>query len=332
MKTALLIPSLSLIELEEEFNYILNCEYLRVNGVYSIDSGVPGPVLGITMNTHGNEPSGLATSRYLRQNFNSLKKGKIIFVLNNLKATNLYFEAQHVTDPVLRDILKDKSREFELNMNRLPSDSISNADYHQYEILRAKELLPIWEKFDVALDIHSATQDSPMIVACGDIHWNLIKGFPISNIISNITNVQINKPAIHFYGNKSDVVRLGIESGSHENSSSFERSIQSCLALLVNLGMIEDKYFLLSPDQYKHYKVVNSVMFEDSSYMLTEIFKTFALIEKGRVIGVSETKPNIISPINGHTLFAKSQLKPTSILEEILFISEPVIIETTPQP
>lgn len=315
-------------ELEEEFHYLSNLQYQGVCGVCVADSGKPGPTLGITMNTHGNEPSGLAAFNYFRKSFDiprKLKSGRVMFVLNNINAATLYFEALRIEDPSQKEERKSRSRECDLNMNRLPLDTMNNMSRREYEVVRSRELSPIWKQFDVAMDIHSATQDSPMIVACGDIEWKLIKGFPISNIISNITNVQMNKPAIHFYGKGSDTVTLGIESGSHENDASFARSIQSCVALLVNLGMIPDEYLLPSIETYSHYRVLNGVIFPSESYELTEVFKTFAPVERGKIIAQAPGDvPDIVSPYDGCTLFGPNKLKPASIKEEVLFLSEPV--------
>ena len=53
-----------------------------VHGVMAINSGNPGPVLGITACTHGNEPSGLAVFDYLLNDIHIEKwhffKGKLI--------------------------------------------------------------------------------------------------------------------------------------------------------------------------------------------------------------------------------------------------------------
>ena len=73
----------------KQFNFIKKSSYQGVNGVWKIQSGKPGPVLGITLHTHGNEPSGLAVLSHFREKFpleRHLKNGAVVFALNNILA------------------------------------------------------------------------------------------------------------------------------------------------------------------------------------------------------------------------------------------------------
>ena len=58
-----------------------------VSGVMRIDGPKPGPVLGITACTHGNEPSGLAIFHHLLNDLRikeALKCGTLYLVVNNI--------------------------------------------------------------------------------------------------------------------------------------------------------------------------------------------------------------------------------------------------------
>src|SRR5947209_1565224 len=86
-------------ELRATFEMLQASSYLDVPGVLRVDSASRhnGPIVGISACTHGNEPCGLAAIWYcLREGFlrNSLVKGSVIFMVNNLAATAEYFRAQ----------------------------------------------------------------------------------------------------------------------------------------------------------------------------------------------------------------------------------------------
>lgn len=308
--------------LSREFEFIKQVSYRGIQGVYRIDSNNPGPILGITLHTHGNEPSGLAVSSYLRSNFNlqeKLSAGSVIFVLNNLLATQKYFEACTASD----EQGKRDARWIDQNMNRLPPDTMHRVGDNQYEIRRAQKLLPIWSLFDVGLDIHSMTQRAdPMIISIGTLHKKLITGFPIEIIVSNIGNVQIGKPVVSFYGSPDhQTAVLGIETGFHEDELSFERGIKCAQSIMQNLGMLVGEAVPVSAN-YVEYCVVDSIWFPDSSYELVRIFKTYESIAKGEVLARGGGK-DICASIDGHVLFAPDKMKPDSIKEEVMFISQP---------
>jgi len=46
--------------LRRQFDFIQQSICDGVKGVWNIDSGKSGPTLGVTIHTHGNEPSGLS--------------------------------------------------------------------------------------------------------------------------------------------------------------------------------------------------------------------------------------------------------------------------------
>lgn len=302
------------------FTFINEKTYEGVPGVWCIDSGKTGPTLGITINTHGNEPSGLAGLAYLHESLhieNVLTQGRLFIVLNNIEATRKYFEAT-------TDEERKKCRFLDVNMNRLPKEDVISEKHHDaYEINRARELLPIWRKFDIGFDIHSMSQDGdPMILSIGELHSDLIRGFPIDIIISNLEEIQVGTPAMVFYGSKKIPV-LGIESGSHESEKAFEVTRVCIRSLLLNLHMIDGSNDI-KQHAYRHYKVKASLLFPDDSYALAEEFKTYEPVQKGRILATGDGTP-LVSPIDGHILFGGPKgKKAASLSEEVLFISEPV--------
>jgi succinylglutamate desuccinylase len=297
-----------------------------ISGVKVLDSGLPGLVLGITIQTHGNEPSGLAVADFLLNNFDlesKLQRGKVLFVMNNIEAAEKYMEALRVTDDEKRASAKLLSRFCDINMNRLPADFM-NMNSSTSEIIRVQKLLPIWSEFSVALDIHSTSQESEgMIISSGTTPpFDLIKGFPISKVITNIDKVQMGKPAMAFYGKANDTRSIAIEAGQHENDSSFERAIECARTLLTNLGMIEGA----TPQNHSEfdiYTVTNSVMFPDSSYKLLKVIPSFEPIHQGQILAQGDGG-DIIAQQDGHALFGPATTTVQHLDEEVLFITDPV--------
>ena len=315
----MLIQPQKLSDLKKEFDFIAKSHCENIAGVWRVDAQNPGPILGITMCTHGNEPSGLAALRYLRLTTNiekTLRNGSIIFTLNNLLAARAFFNSKNKAK-------KGRARFVDINFNRLPANAIRLKNDERYEIKRANELYPIWKKFDFAIDIHSTSQKSnPMIIAGKNLNLNLIKGFPINAIISNIDKIQIGKPAFSFYGQPTgSIPLLEIECGSHVNPLSFRRAIISAMALLKNLNMIDGKS-TNKTQKHTEYFIKSSVMFSDKSNKLVKVFKNYEFIKKGALIAVND-RHTIHAPFNCHAFMGPQKTKPTSIAEEVLFLSKP---------
>src|SRR3989344_923996 len=196
-------------QLAQELAFMQCSELEGVKGVWHVDSGNPGPVLGITIHTHGNEPSGLAALWYFRNQFDlrkNLKRGSMFFVLNNMRATEQYFTAINVADLDERERQKTKARFCDVNMNRLPSNAPNIVGDGRYEIIRTQELRPTWQKLEAVIDIHSVSKKSgPLKTARGEPKPGLAGGFPVEPKISNIEKIQVDNPAVSFYGGEDSI-------------------------------------------------------------------------------------------------------------------------------
>lgn len=310
---------ISKVSIKNELSFLKKSTLLAVNGVYRIDSNKPGPVFGLTICTHGNEIAGIAAVNYLRNIYKIEKKllcGSIIVVVNNLRAAEKALRAN-------KEIGRLKSRYIDLNLNRLPKDLLKIDRDRCYEINRAKDLLPIWGMFDVALDIHSTTQDNPpMIIASDNLDYNLVKDFPIKVIISNIVKVQIGAPAFSFYGGKKKIQTVEIESGQHDKTSSQTVAIKSILSLLKKMKMIKGKN-KVGKKVFKEYYVYGSVIFSDKEASLDRVFKSFEFIKKGEKIATVKSKI-IKTRQDSCVLMAPKGLKSVKVGEEAIFLSKPV--------
>lgn len=301
----------------------VQCE--GITGVMRIESGKPGPVLGITACTHGNEPSGLAIFEYLLNEKNiekELKCGTLYLVVNNIMAADRFFNATNEEEI-------HKSRYCDVNMNRLPEETLSQEDDTRYEVSRTRELYPIWKRFEFGLDVHSTLELSePMIISRGgEFHADLVRGFPMRKLISNIDRIQIGIPAFAFYGGlESETKVFAIEAGQHTDPSSFERATACAVSLLQNLNMLSSTQ-QPAPMEYDEYYIDGSIVFPDVSFDFIKNFKPYAEIHKGDLLARNTKGEEIHATINGHLIMPTSKRKEEKdISEEVAFISRPVKI------
>jgi predicted deacylase len=312
-------------ELEKEFVYIRNQKIGGVSGVLCFDSGVPGPCVGVTISTHGNEPSGLAALHYFREKkiADRLTRGSVVFVLNNILACERYFASLRISDPQKRETGKRAARFYDVNMNRLPANTLRLSNDHRYEIRRAIELRSVWKRFDVGLDIHSTKSASdPMIVALGRVSPQLYDNFPIRSVIRNIERIQTGKPASYFYGKPGVTPVFGIEAGSHESLKAFQVAAACVVTLLDNMNMLESGKNRQRTAQKREYKINQSVFFPNESYLLVKRFSNFEKIKAGDIIAKGNGK-DIVASRSGHIIFAPPGLKPVAPLtDEVLFLSD----------
>ncbi len=283
------MKTFTISELKDSFRKLSQSSVEGVHGVRVIRSEKPGPVVGITIQTHGNEPAGLAVYRYLRHIYRlerNLLQGTVYFIINNLKAAERYFKAE-------TDDEKKNLRSIDINMNRLPKDLMETGE-NGYELNRARELKKIWDKLDYGLDIHSTSLESPpMIIKLSRSGIEFVSSLPIEKVVSDIDLWQIGVPATYFYGGRKAEV-YGIEAGSHTNGESFIRAIESARAFLSMIHLIPD----YRPTVPKHveYQIFKSIVFPDKSYELVEEFQSFQGIKKGQPIATKDGKPSIFAP------------------------------------
>lgn len=288
-----------------------------VPGVMCLDSGQPGPTVGLTVCTHGNEPSGLAGAALalqLAEQESFPVCGKLFIVLNNLQAATNYFATTNEEEKI-------HTRYVDVNMNRLPEDVLTRTHDDRYEISRAQALAPIWRQFDVALDIHSTSQPcDPMIleteVDCSPYHAT----FPIQKVIKNIAAVQIGIPAFALYGKHGTCASFEIETGSHESNEAFHLAKQCAQLFLEVTGLLASHTELQPAPERQIYTVYDSLLFPDENYALTKIFANFEPVTASQPIATNGSI-TLTAPQDGHVIFGPKTLKPASLAEEVLFFT-----------
>ncbi|HVN26647.1 MAG TPA: succinylglutamate desuccinylase/aspartoacylase family protein [Candidatus Paceibacterota bacterium] len=306
--------------LNRAFNEIIASKLNGVSGVWVARSARPGPVVGITIGTHGNEPSGLAAYWYYRHVYqleHQLQSGTVIFILNNICAMASYLDAVAQND----EARKRQARFVDLNMNRLPDDVFDRDDDQRYEVRRANELRPVWSMIEYGLDLHStlATSD-PQVIALERSSIDMVRRFPIVTVIKNIDAIQTGKPASYFYGNGKAAV-YGIEGGKHEQRATFVRTAECVKQFLMELAMLKRRR--THPKRVQRvYSIFSSVLFPNSSYELTEVLPSFKRIEKGHLIAKGDQGP-ILAPSRCYTINACPFKKPPKEGDELMFLSRP---------
>jgi predicted deacylase len=318
---ALLSPTYTKENMRATFDHVAAQTWQGIAGAIVLDTGIPGPILGVTAMTHGNEPAGLAAMRYALNAFEAgnITRGKIILTINNLAAAQRYWNATTFEE-------NRASRFIDLNMNRLPHNTPDMKEGAPYEVRRVQQLLPLWRQFDVGYDVHSTSQPSePMIVEISAKGANLLQSFPITTVIRNIVPVQLGVPASAFYGTPGRVACLEIEAGSHEDTAALTLAATCLHNLLISLGMAEGT-FETPATPHKVYEVTGSLMFPNTSYELTRTIPMCSPITQGEVLATGDG-PDIVAPLTGCALFAPKVPKPFSIAEEVLFYTKPMYQE-----
>jgi hypothetical protein len=198
-----------------------------------------------------------------------------------------------------------------------------------YEERRARELRPFWERFTVGLDIHSTTaKTAPMIISRGnnfDRIANLVRGFPIDILISNIDAVQIGAPVFAFYGVDANVPVFAIEAGQHTETETLRRAQDCTVSLLQNLSMIASANVTPTIRTYTEYEIVGSILFDSMAFDFIKQFESFDSIRKGDLLATNtKTGEEIRAVTDGHLIIPtkKTGVK-KDISEEVSFVSKP---------
>ena len=126
-----------------------------IEGVWQFDSPAPGPHLVVTALVHGNEIAGAALLvRWLEQGLRPMV-GRLTLVFANLAA----FDRFDAGDPTA-------SRFVDEDMNRIWASDLLAGGRRSVELDRARTLVPVVDRADVLLDLHSMLWPSdPLFIA-----------------------------------------------------------------------------------------------------------------------------------------------------------------------
>jgi len=254
-----------------------------ISGLKVIDSQKPGPTITIMAGVHGDELCGIKAFKKIIPQI-KLKKGKVYFILGNLKAIKL------------------NKRQHQANLNRMfKDDSLIDAKTKlAYEYKRSREIMPYLDDSDALLDIHSAmNKDSIPFAICEKPFINIAKLLPVNTIASGFTVMEPGGTEGYMYQNKK--IGICIECGNHISDLSDFNAIQAIYNFLNYFDMVNmpclKKVFV-----YYIYKT-------KTNFKPIKYFKDFDPIKKGSLLGYDGTK-KIIAKENGFILFSISRNKP----------------------
>jgi len=225
-----------------------------------------GPVVSIFGWVHGNEHSGVkAIEKFTKQLENweiKLKKWKIIFVKKaNQKA------------------LEINKREVEKNMNRLFLKWIK---WDDYETQRAQQLMKILDEANYHLDLHSTSWKSVPFLFAEKNTLEFIKTLWIYPVVFGwweLGNDVLSWDSEN-YVNHNNWIGLTFEAWNHDDETAEKNAYQAILNFLVNLDIIDKKYFKMIWDEKKIVKLENVYVAKNDNFQYTIEVKNFQKIKK----------------------------------------------------
>lgn len=270
----------------------------NIPGITIIKGSKPGPKVGIIACTHGDEPTGLSILRKLK----TLKpvRGQLILIHNNIKATRL------------------KKRFCDLNMNRLPTNALTQKAPTHYEVKRLQQLHTIIKDLDFALDIHTTSaMPEPFVVILNKTIPSIAKKLGIPTIISNMAKIQKDQAFISFCGG-SKSVRIGIECGLHGTKEAKQTALQATMNFLSEIEIIKKTAQAPWP-RPTLFQLVGSIMAPERGYRLTRLLKPFEKLRKGEKILTKKGSTPVTIPLNCQVLLPPKTTTITYPNEELFF-------------
>lgn len=251
-----------------------------IRGIRTVDSGIPGPILGITVCTHGGEVVGMEIADQLLQEFdvgNRLSKGKLVFVLVNLPAYSRWKETGDVVG----------SRYLVENLNRACSEENVRTSASA-EIVRVREILPLLRTFDYCLDIHSTYKPSESMGIVSRRGADFFKDvLNVSLELPGLLDVVSGKPLIDIV-ERNGGIGAAIESGCQFDPTAYRLGLDVIVRTLLKLNMIasdeaSQRYVLPDLDKVS-LEVTGSVMIRNRRFRPTKEFVHGDVVSLGEPI------------------------------------------------
>lgn len=201
--------------------------------VTTLDGGGPGPHVVINALTHGNEICGaIAVDALFRLGVRPLR-GKLTLSLANVAA----YQTFDRTAPYA-------ARFIEEDFNRLWSADVLEGGRDSVELRRARALRPVFDSADVLLDLHSMTNDTPPLTLCGrtargrDMAKAL--GYP-AWVVADEGHASGRRLIDYdgFADERGTRTAVLVECGQHWHAETGVVAVESCLRLLLHLGMVD---------------------------------------------------------------------------------------------
>jgi predicted deacylase len=251
-----------------------------VDWVHRLESGRPGPVVGITAVVHGNEPCGAIAVDWLLREGVRPTTGTLLLAFANVEAYARFDPA----DP-------NATRWVDEDLNRVWSEDVLDGPRDSVELRRARELRPVIDQIDLLLDIHSMQHPTAPLMLAGP----LPKGRALARAVG-VPAVVVSDAGhaagrrLRDYGGFADPASaknaLLVECGQHWEAEAGPRAIETALRFLVATGSIDSEAgaaFLASrpaPPPQRMIEVTEAVTIETDRFAFAEPYRGLETIEK----------------------------------------------------
>jgi hypothetical protein len=194
----------------------------------------PGPHVAVLALAHGNEIAGaIVLDRLLRAGL-APTRGRLTFGFVNIAAFER-FDPRHPT----------QSRFVDEDINRVWDTAVLDGPRHSLELARAREIRPLIDTVDVALDLHSMLWPSDALMLCGETAKGraLALGIGVPELVVAdhghvggkrlIDYARFADPATPYVANL-------VEAGQHWQDATVDTALASVAGLLRHLDMAPD--------------------------------------------------------------------------------------------
>jgi len=207
-----------------------------IDWVHRIDSGSPGPVVGITAIVHGNEPCGAIALDWLLRSDIRPSAGTLLLAFADVEAYRRFDPA----DP-------NATRWLDEDLNRVWSPEVLDGPRDSVELRRARELRPVIDEIDLLLDIHSMQHPTEPLMLAGPLpkgrELARAVGVP-ATVVSDAGHAAGRR--LRDYGGFADPASaknaLLVECGQHWEAEAGPRAIETALRFLHATGIVDPAF------------------------------------------------------------------------------------------
>jgi predicted deacylase len=204
--------------------------------VWTFTSDRPGPHVTIQALTHGNEVCGAISNDWLLREGSRPTRGTLTLTFANVAAYRTF----NVSDPFT-------SRCVEEDFNRLWTPEVLDGTRQTADLVRARELRPVYDATDYLLDLHSMTDPCVPLALAGQQQKGLELAFAIGvpqHIIIDSGHKAGRRLRDYaaFSEPKDPRNALLVECGQHWERAAPEVARQASLRFLRHFGMADESF------------------------------------------------------------------------------------------
>jgi predicted deacylase len=287
-----------------------------IDYVHRFESGRPGPNVLINALTHGNEFCGMTALTHLLDTGVRPKIGSLTLSFANVAA----YESFDPERPF-------ESRQLVHNFNRIWSEELLNSDQTSSELVRARQLRPVFAQADHLLDLHSTSQ-------AVEPFW-VYRSFERNGAAARA----VAQPSVHMvmpqglgsgvpiieYGRFADAsgtaCALVAECGQHFLHSSSVLAIEVARNFLSYFGLLEADRHRPLPPQQRRFELLSTRMVKSTAFRFTGPYIGFECFAKDALIA-TDADEEIRAPCDDCTILMPTR-RPV-VGREAVYLTRPI--------